>query len=165
MLQRVPESLRRLGTCDAVFFVDHKKWDALEAQPSRSLCIRPNLVSECLAGDDATRFFGVDAELPSKLDQGIDITQRLTLAEVSPEQALLHPRLYAKRACEVDQPGCIERVALGRPIEIVVESLLSAEPTHLIVHRDSLVKTQAVLFRQAVVEALVRDGGCSGSSW
>ncbi|MDX8480877.1 MULTISPECIES: hypothetical protein [Mesorhizobium] len=137
---------------------------ALEAQPSRSLCIRPNLVSECLAGEDATRFFGVDAELPSKLDQGIDITQRLTLAEVSPEQALLHPRLYAKRACEVDQPGCIERVALGRPIEIVVESFLRAEPTHLIVHRASL-RLKLCLSDKLSLRLLFVMEGASGSSW
>nr|WP_244561498.1 hypothetical protein [Ensifer aridi] len=57
----------------------------------------------------------------------------------------------------------IERVTIARSTEVVGEAFLRTESAHLVVHRDRLLKTQAVFSHMMSLRFFVR--GAAGSNW
>lgn len=149
-LEDLQDRVRGLRAGDAVGAVHHEERHTRDAEPPRLVLVRADLLRVDVARQELLHLDVVEPGLGSQPHQGVPVADRLALAQVRREKALLHLVLHATVPCEVQQSVRVERVAGAGTVEAEIQPVAGGGLGHVVLHRLRVVVARPILAGQVL---------------
>ena len=125
-----------------------------QSKGSRPLLVRSYLIGIRITTQHGACFIRTDTNLGNELHERLGIAQRSPLGKVGLEEPFLSFLLETMGGRQVDQAVSIERIAILRLSQVILQPLLGRNGAHPLIRRRGLREMHAVFLRQDLVDRL-----------